>query len=421
MIVSLAVSALPSTSLAVSVARSSSLAVSEVRITSLAVSVVLITNPEPHDPKVQTVNLHQSEISILEVVMANLGVVPVSAREPQDLEGVDPAREAAVARLVDSYDSVLFDLDGVVYLGEQAVPHAVESINRVKSEGFKIGFVTNNSSRRPEVISEQLVSLGIDTDPSEIVGSAKAGAKMLLGRIPQGSKVLVVGGEGLVFEVQSLGFEIVSSAAEAPAAVIQGFSPDVGWRQLAEAAYAIQRGAIWLATNQDWTIPREDGIAPGNGTLVSAVHTAVGILPDFAGKPFAPIYQAAIEQLEIKRPLFVGDRLDTDIKGAVNFGLDSACVMTGVATYKELISAKPDERPTFVISDLRDLFTDYLQPKQTKRGFELRKSSVELLGTRVVSVDGDPKSIDTLRCACKVVWSSQVPIYGLDVEPALYS
>jgi HAD superfamily hydrolase (TIGR01450 family) len=331
------------------------------------------------------------------------------------------AKGAVVARLIDAYDSVLFDLDGVVYLGSQAIEHAVESINRVKSEGLKIGFVTNNSSRRPEVIAEQLVGFGIKTDASEIVGSARAGALMLAQRVAPGSKVLVVGGEGLRSEVLALGFEIVDSADDAPAAVIQGFSPDVGWRQLAEASYAIQRGAIWLATNQDWTIPREGGIAPGNGTLVSAVHTAVGILPDFAGKPFAPIYQSAIDQLGISKPLFVGDRLDTDIKGALGFGMDSACVMTGVATKKELVAARSDERPTFLIEDLRELFVAYQAPKQTKRGFQLRKSSVELLGNRVVSVDGDVRSIDTLRCACKVVWNSSVPIYGLDVEPEIYS
>ncbi len=328
---------------------------------------------------------------------------------------------AVVARLVDAYDSVLFDLDGVVYLGSKAIDYAVESINRVKSEGFKIGFVTNNSSRRPEVIAEQLNGFGIETVASEIVGSARAGALMLAERVAPGSKVLVVGGEGLRSEVLALGFEVVESADDYPAAVIQGFSPDVGWRQLAEAAYAIQRGAIWLATNQDWTIPRERGIAPGNGTLVSAVHTAVGMLPDFAGKPFAPIYQSAIDQLGISRPLFVGDRLDTDIKGAVGFGMDSACVMTGVATKKELISARVDERPTFVIQDLRELFLPYQEPKQTKRGFELRKSSVELLGNRVMSVDGDPQSLDALRCACKVVWNSSVPIYGLEIEAELYS
>lgn len=326
-----------------------------------------------------------------------------------------------VARLVDAYDSVLFDLDGVVYLGSKAIDYAVDAINQVKSEGFKIGFVTNNSSRRPEVIAQQLIDFGIDTDASEIIGSARAGAKMLAQRVPPGSKVLVVGGDGLRSEVLALGFDLVESADEKPAAVIQGFSTEVGWRQLAEAAFAIQRGAIWLATNQDWTIPREGGIAPGNGTLVSAVHTAVGILPDFAGKPFAPIYQSAIDQLGISKPLFVGDRLDTDIKGALGFGMDSACVMTGVATKKELISAKSDERPNFLIADLRELFSAYQEPKQTKRGFQLRKSSVELLGNRVVSVDGDVSSLDTLRCACKVVWESDVPIYGLDVEPELYS
>lgn len=330
-------------------------------------------------------------------------------------------RGAVVARLVDSYDSVLFDLDGVVYLGSKAIDFAVESINRVKAEGLKIGFVTNNSSRRPEVIADQLVGFGINTNPGEIIGSARAGAKMLSDRVSPGSKVLVVGGDGLRSEVLALGFELVESADDLPAAVIQGFSPDVGWRQLAEAAYAIQRGAIWLATNQDWTIPREGGIAPGNGTLVSAVHTAVGILPDFAGKPFAPIYQSAIDQLGVSKPLFVGDRLDTDIKGAVGFGMDSACVMTGVATRKELISAKSDERPSYIIGDLRELFETYQEPKSTKHGFELRKSSVELLGNRVMLVDGDSKSLDTLRCACKVVWSSGIPIYGLDVEAGLYS
>ncbi len=326
-----------------------------------------------------------------------------------------------MARLIDSYDSVLFDLDGVVYLGSKAIDYAVESINRVKSEGFKIGFVTNNSSRRPEVIAQQLIDFGINTDASEIVGSARAGALMLAQRVAPGSKVLVVGGDGLRSEVLHLGFQLVESADDEPAAVIQGFSPEVGWRHLAEAAYAIQRGAIWLATNQDWTIPREGGIAPGNGTLVSAVHTAVGILPDFAGKPFAPIYQSAIDQLGISKPLFVGDRLDTDIKGALGFGMDSACVMTGVATRKELIAAKVDERPSFLIQDLRELFLTYQEPKQTKRGFELRKSSVEMLGNRVLAVDGDVRSLDTLRCACKVVWNSSVPIYGLDVEPKLYS
>ena len=326
-----------------------------------------------------------------------------------------------MARLIDQFDSVLFDLDGVVYLGSQAVPHAVASINQLQDEGFVVGYVTNNSSRKPETIAEQLNGFGLKVEPSQVIGSARAGAKMLAERIPKGSKVLVVGGEGLRFEVEQLGFDLVSSSADNPAAVIQGFSPDVGWVDLAEAAFAIQRGAIWLATNQDWTIPREGGIAPGNGTLVSAVHTAVGILPDFAGKPFAPIYQSAIDQLQISKPLFVGDRLDTDIRGANNFGMASACVMTGVASRRELIGARAEDRPGFIFQDLRDLLVEYQSPKVTKRGLTLNKTSVELLGTKVLVTEGDPRSLDALKAATELIWTSAIPIYGLDVEEALYS
>ena len=326
-----------------------------------------------------------------------------------------------MARLVDQFDSVLFDLDGVVYLGSEAIPFAVETINKLSSEGVKVGYVTNNSSRRPEVIAEQLRSFGLRVEPGQIIGSARAGAKMLAERVPAGSKVLVVGGEGLRFEVESLGFEIVSRADESPAAVIQGFAPDVGWTHLAEAAFAIQRGALWLATNQDWTIPREGGIAPGNGTLVSAVHTAVGILPDFAGKPFAPIFQSALDQLGVTKPLFVGDRLDTDIRGAHNFGMASACVLTGVASRRELIGAREEDRPDFIITDLRDLLSEYEYPREVKRGLKLGEVQVELLGTKVLVSEGDPRSIEALKAATQLIWSSSIPIYGLEVEEALYS
>ena len=328
---------------------------------------------------------------------------------------------AVVARLIDQFDSVLFDLDGVVYLGAKAVPHAIESINRLQSEGKIVGYVTNNSSRKPETIAEQLNGFGLSVEPKQVIGSARAGARMLAERVAPGSKVLVVGGEGLRFEVAQLGFEIVSRADENPAAVIQGFAPDVGWTHLAEAAFAIQRGAIWLATNQDWTIPREGGIAPGNGTLVSAVHTAVGILPDFAGKPFAPIFQSALDQLGIQKPLFVGDRLDTDIRGAHNFGMASACVMTGVASRRELIGARVEDRPDFIVEDLRSLFLDYQEPRKTKRGMALNKVEVELLGTKVLVTAGDPRSLDALKVATQLIWNSSIPIYGLEVEEALHS
>jgi HAD superfamily hydrolase (TIGR01450 family) len=325
-----------------------------------------------------------------------------------------------VARLVDGYDSLLLDLDGVVYLGSQAVSFAIESINAAQTEGLKIGYVTNNASRKPETIAAQLANFGLTVQPDEVVGSARAAVKMLSERISFGSKVLVVGGEGLTSEVEAVGFEVVYAAADQPSAVIQGFSPEVGWKHLAEAAYAIQGGAIWIATNQDWTIPREGGIAPGNGTLVSAVHTAVGILPDFAGKPFRPIFESAISQLNISRPLMIGDRLDTDIRGGVAFGIDTACVLTGIATRKDLIGARAEDRPTYILDDLRQLFEPYPQVKVTKRGVKLGKTEVELIGNKVLVTVGDPKSLEALRAACSLIWNCGTPIYGLDVEAALY-
>jgi HAD superfamily hydrolase (TIGR01450 family) len=321
--------------------------------------------------------------------------------------------------LLDSFDSLLLDLDGVVYLGQDPVVHAVEAVNRAQL-ATKVGYVTNNSSRTPDAIAKQLRAFGIATSPEQIVGSARAGARLLAQRIPAGSKVLVVGGEGLRFECESLGFKLVTSSADKPVAVIQGFSPDVSWRDLAQASFAIQNGAVWIATNQDWTIPLEAGIAPGNGTLVGAVHTAVGILPDFAGKPFRPIFEQAMTQLEIKKPLMVGDRIDTDIRGAKAFGISSAVVMTGIASRKELIGAKPEDRPDFILNDLRGLFEKYPKLKKTKRGVSCNQSEVEKLGDKIVLISGDPGSLDSLRAATELIWNCKVPIYALQVEAALY-
>jgi HAD superfamily hydrolase (TIGR01450 family) len=321
--------------------------------------------------------------------------------------------------LIAEFDSLFLDLDGVIYRGAKALAGAVEAVNRAEVMGKQIRYITNNASRSPEQIANQLVGLGLRALPEQIIGSAAAAAKMLADRLPRGAKVLAVGGEGLRLEVIARGFEVVSSASDGPAAVVQGFSPDVGWKDLAQAAFAIQAGAMWIATNQDWTLPLEQGIAPGNGTLVGAVHTAVGILPDFAGKPFTPIFETALAEPGIQRPLMIGDRLDTDIKGAKASGIKSASVMTGVIGNKELLGAKSDERPDFVLQDLSQLFEVYPTAKQTKHGIRVGKSEVELLGDRVVLTAGHPGTIDTLRAATRLIWDSGRPIYGLQVDQQL--
>jgi glycerol-1-phosphatase len=324
-----------------------------------------------------------------------------------------------VTSLLSDFDVVLADLDGVVYEGTAAIVDAADSIARLQGS-HRLGFVTNNSSRKPETIVAQLAGFGVTALPQDVVSSGQSGVELLATLVAPGSRVLVVGGEGLRFYVAEAGFEVVDSAEDKPAAVIQGFAPDVSWRNLAEASFAIQNGAKWVATNQDWTLPQERGMAPGNGTLVSAVHTAVGQLPLVAGKPEPAIFETAIKRFGAKRPLFIGDRLDTDIVGANRAGIPNVLVLTGVSRAKEVLAAKPDERPTYILSTLAGLFEKYQAPKQTKRGYKLGGSEVELLGNRVVVVSGDPKAVETLRCACQVIWNAGVAIYALDVDPELY-
>ena len=321
--------------------------------------------------------------------------------------------------LIDRFDSLFLDLDGVVYRGAAAIPGAVAAIKRAADLGKKIAYITNNASRTPQAIADQLSGYGLEADAQQIIGSAAAGVRLLATKVPAGSKVLVVGGEGLRKETLEAGFELVSDAAAKPAAVIQGFSQDIGWKDLAEASFAIQSGAVWVATNQDWTLPLERGFAPGNGTLVGAVHTAVGILPEFAGKPFRPIFDAALQQMQVHRPLMIGDRLDTDIKGAIAAGIESATVMTGVIGNKELIGAKTDERPNYILDSMSDLFESYPDARETKRGIRVGQSEVELLGDRVMLTSGHPEVIDSLRAATSLIWSSGRPVYGLQVDQEL--
>ncbi len=344
----------------------------------------------------------------------------VAVVEVRAAEHLAQPEARVAAKFWGQYDTLLCDLDGVVYEGPRAISSAPETINTLINLGVPVGYVTNNSSRKPETIAEQLLGFGISTAPENIIGSAKTGVEILSTMIPAGSKVLVVGGEGLRSRVTEAGFEIVSSSDEKPIGVIQGFDPSVAWTDLAEASYAIANGAKWVATNQDWTIPREKGIAPGNGTLVAAVHTAVGQLPVFAGKPEPAIYNTALKHFGSNKALFVGDRIDTDIRGANRAGVDSALVMTGISPRKEALGAKPEDRPKYIIGTMAELLKDYDQPKKTKRGYSCRDAEVELLGNKVLVTHGDPKSLSALRAACAVIYASDTPIYGLDVEPALY-
>lgn len=333
-----------------------------------------------------------------------------------------------LATPLDGVDLILADLDGVVYKGDGAIPHAVDSINRA-SERCRVGYLTNNASRTAASVARHLVSLGLTTTADDIVTSPQAAVRLLAELVPAGATVLVVGGEGLTSVVEEAGFVVTRSAEDAPAAVIQGFAPEVGWRDLAEASFALNDDVSrpWVATNTDWTIPVARGIAPGNGTLVGAVHNAVGRLPVVAGKPEAAIFEEAVRRFGGSKPLFIGDRLDTDILGANRAGIDSVFVLTGVDGAKQVIAADMKHRPTFLLDDLRGLSEPYpVATESTNADTDDRivtvGSSTVRLATTTVSIEqAGEHSIDLLRAAAAVIWGSGLPIYGLDVDPAIYS
>lgn len=272
--------------------------------------------------------------------------------------------------VLDGYDALLLDLDGVVYRGLGAVPHAVVTLAAAAAAGVRLGFVTNNASRPPQVVADHLAGLGVACQAQQVVTSAQVGADLLTRRLAKGSRVLAVGGPGVTLALQERGFEPIAAATEraagrsdeqiagSVAGVLQGFGPDVTWRDLAVAAYAVAGGAYWIATNTDRTIPRASGIAPGNGTLVSAVTEATGVVPPTAGKPAADMMRIAAARLGAERPLAIGDRLDTDIRGGRAAGIDTLLVLTGVSSIADLLDAKPVDRPTYVAPDLRGLQQD---------------------------------------------------------------
>lgn len=261
-------------------------------------------------------------------------------------------------RLVDRYDAIVCDLDGVVYRGDPAVPHAVESLS---AAGLPIQFATNNASRPPHEVADHLRRLGLDLTDDDVATSSQAAAWVLTRHLEPGAAVLAVGGEGVALALRASGFVPVSSAEDHPAAVVQGYGPDVTATDLAQVAYAVQRGALWMATNTDHTLPTASGYAPGNGALVLAVGAAVGRGPELvAGKPDEPLYLMCAERLGVApdRVLAIGDRLETDIEGAHNAGMDSLLVLTGVHGVRDAVAAPAGARPTWVARDLRALLAD---------------------------------------------------------------
>lgn len=309
--------------------------------------------------------------------------------------------------LARQHDCLLLDLDGTVFRGHSPTEGALESLAGLDA---RLLYVTNNASRAPEQVAAHLRELGFAADSDDVVTSAESAAHLLAARLPAGSMVLVVGTDALVAQVSKVGLRPVQTFDEGPVAVVQGHSPTTAWPDLAEAALAIRAGALWVAANVDLTLPSERGLLPGNGSMVAALRAATGQDPLVAGKPQPTLMNDALSRGTFAAPLVVGDRLDTDIAGAVAAGLPSLMVLTGVSTAREAVHAVPAERPGYLAADLRGL---HAAADALRIGPDAAwRIDVDTDKVTVHAADHEPADdLSVVRATAHAVW-------GADLDPA---
>ncbi|APU16337.1 MULTISPECIES: HAD-IIA family hydrolase [Actinoalloteichus] len=340
--------------------------------------------------------------------------------------GFSATREDVEAgrRLLDRYDALLLDLDGTVFRGGEPVADAQATLVRARAAGVTLRFVTNNASRTPGEVAEHLRMIGFAADAPEVSTSAQAGAAMLADRLDPGTEVLVVGAAALRSEVLSVGLRPVPAAeAVSPerfAAVVQGHSVATAWPDLAAACQAIRSGAWWVACNLDPTVPTERGQLPGNGSMVAALRAATGRTPDVAGKPRAPLFEQAARSADSARPLVVGDRLDTDIEGAVAGGMDALLVLSGVTDPAGLLAAEPARRPGFLAADLDSVLDDAESLRITSQPdwrIDVVEGGLTVRTSDSAAAQGPPSALGLLRGLCAAWWARHESAGGPAVRP----
>jgi glycerol 3-phosphatase-2 len=256
--------------------------------------------------------------------------------------------------LAERFDAFLFDLDGVLYKGSEPVPGAPEAVAALRGLGKGVAFVTNNSSRTPEAVAEKLRTVGIEADAAEVETSGLTTAALLAERgVPN---AYVIGGEGVRRALADAGVVVLDGEPDIAGAVVMGFDPEADYAMLRRASLLVQAGVPLIATNPDASFPAGNGERwPGAGALVAAVETTTGVRAEVIGKPNPPILRSALARAGGGRPLLIGDRLDTDIAGAVAMGWMSFLVLTGISTREDVRAY--GFAPTYIWDDL-SLLTD---------------------------------------------------------------
>jgi len=242
--------------------------------------------------------------------------------------------------------AAVFDMDGVLWEGNRALDGLTDMFDWLHGQGIPYILATNNSSKTPADYVTKLAGMDVHgVDESRIVTSSIATAAYLAKRYPAGTKVHVLGMNGLRHALQEVGFDVDDEALEVEV-VVSGIDFELTYEKLKQAALRLHSDAAFICTNPDKTFPSTEGIIPGAGSLLAALETASGRQATVIGKPHAPMYQIALERLGTApaETLMVGDRLDTDIDGALAMGMPTALLFSGVTTPEMLITSpiQPD-------------------------------------------------------------------------------
>lgn len=252
--------------------------------------------------------------------------------------------------MMDQYKAICLDLDGTVYRGTEPISEAVTFIGNMQQNGIDPYFITNNSSMTRVQLQEKLASFGITADPDRIMTSAIAAAKYCKDNY-NGASVMMIGEKGLEEALVSEGVEITTTN---PDVVIMGIDRGITYAKLADACLAIRAGAHFIATNSDKAFPTERGLVPGNGSFVTLMESASGVLPLFVGKPESHMLEFIMAENGYRKEemIMIGDNYDTDIQAGIRFGIDTIHVAGGVTSLEEVLLKS--QRPTYSYQTLLD-------------------------------------------------------------------
>jgi 4-nitrophenyl phosphatase len=255
---------------------------------------------------------------------------------------------------LDQARGFVLDMDGVLYRGDEPLPGLGAFVETARRRGVPFVFVTNNSMRTVAQYVAKLAEMGVTVAPDRIITSGSAVAEYLVEHYAPGTRVYVLGMPALEQVVVNAETGFVLDTAT-PEVVVSGSDFTLTYEKLKIATLAIRRGAAWVATNPDTTLPVEDGLWPGAGAILAALRAATDAEPLVVGKPEPVMMQLALRRMGLpaSQAIMVGDRLDTDILGGIRAGMTTALVLTGVETPTTL--AKQSIRPDYVFRDLAEL------------------------------------------------------------------